>query len=361
MRRWIVIGILALGICSLEAQASKTLLEIARAKGEGASVIQGIGLVVGLSGTGDSSDELVMARPLVETLKKYGNPVAVNELSKSKSIALVMVTCQIPRAGGKTDDTYDITIATLNSAKSLKGGTLLVSPLVTAVNPGSQSLVYAFAHGIVEIPDEDIPTMAIVKGGAQLVRDINTTPSITGAFDLIVDSNYAGYAAVSSIASEINQQYLLTSNPLNQAIATPIDSRTIRVIVPITERSQPASFYGDIMQTDISSALRRLPAQVRCDTRNKLIVVTGNVMVSHAIISLPDMSITTTAPPPDQPTDPQGNPTTLGSATPQDARLEDLIMAFDQLDIPTNEQIDILKMLKETGKLHAKLIIDGKE
>ena len=353
MRRWIVIGILVLSTCSVQSLASKTLLEISRVKGQGASVVQGIGLVTGLSGTGDSGSELAMARPLAETLKRLGNPVAVSELANSKSVALVMVTCQIPRAGGKTDDTYDITITVLNSAKSLKGGVLHISPLI---GPNTKNpLVYAIAQGFVNIPDDETLTVGTIKGGAQLVREINTTPSISGAFDLIIDSDFAGYSAVATIASEINQQYLLTANPLNQAIATAIDSRTIRVIVPITERSQPASFFGDIMQTDISSALRRLPAQVRCDTRNGLIIVTGNVLVSHAIISLPDMSITTTAPVID-PNDPNAPPIPT-----QDARLEDLILAFDQLDIPIAEQISILQMLKETGKLHAKLIVDGKE
>ncbi len=353
MRRWIVIGILALSLGSAQSLANKTLLEISRVKGQGASVVQGIGLVTGLNGTGDSGSELAMARPLAETLRRLGNPVAVNELANSKSVALVMVTCQIPRAGGKTDDTYDITISVLNSAKSLEGGVLHISALI-GPNTKNQA-VYAIGQGLVEIPDDEFPTIGVIEGGAQLVRDINTTPSISGAFDLIIDSNYAGYTAVATIASEINQQYLLTANPLNQAIATAIDSRTIRVIVPITERSQPASFFGDIMQTDISSALRRLPAQVRCDTRKGLIIVTGDVLVSQAIISVGDMSISTTTPAAD-PNDPDAPlmPT-------QDARLEDLILAFDQLDIPIEEQINILQMLKKTGKLHAKLIVDGKE
>jgi len=248
----------------------------------------------------------------------------------------------------------------LNSAKSLEGGVLMISPMTSLQG----STVYAFAQGPITLTDKDNPTVARITQGAQIVRDINTTPSIAGSFDLIIDLNFSGWGATSSIASEINQQYLLTINPLNKSIAIPIDARTIRVQVPIAEREHAASFFGDIMQTDISSALRKLPAKIVCDTRTGIIVITGDVQVSEALISLPDLSISTTAPPiqdpnPDPNLDPNANPSP--PPTPQSSKLEDLITAFEQLNIPTTEQIEILRMLRKTGKLHAKLIIDGQE
>ncbi len=353
MRRWIVIFVALIALCSPEAHAGKTLREISRVKGQGASVVQGLGLVVGLAGTGDSGSELAMARPLAEALKKLGNPVSIDDLSSSKSAALVMVTCQIPREGAKTDDQFDVTISVINSAKSLKGGVLMIAPMIA--KPGSP--VYAFAQGMLSIPDDETPTVGKIIGGAQMVRDINTTPSIAGSFDLIIDSNFSGWGAASTIASEINQQYLLTATRLNQAIAVPVDARTIRVRVPTNERQDPASFFGDIMSTDISSALRKLPAKVICDTRAGIIVITGDVQVSQAFVSLPNMSISTTAPPTDTPgVGAPGNEQTL-----ETTGLGDLIAAFDQLDIPVKEQINILQKLHDTGKLHARLIIDGQE
>lgn len=359
MRRWIVIGISLLAFATLRAEAGKNLLEIARIKGQGASVVQGLSLVVGLNGTGDSGSELVMARPLAEALKRLGNPVTVDDLSSSKSVALVMVTCQIPRDGAKTDDTFDVTISVINSAKSLEGGTLLVAPLIAQAG----QTVYAFAQGDLTIPDSEIPTKAKIASGAQMVRDINTTPSINGSFDLIIDSNFASWATTSSIAAEINQQYLLTVNRLN-SVATATGPRTIRVTVPITEREQPGSFYGDIMLTDISSALRKLPAKVICDTNTGIIVITGDVQVSPAVITHKDLSINTSVIPQQ---DQVGGVTEFAAisteveANEDTSRLDDLIAAFDQLDIPTDEQINILQMLKKTGKLHARLIINGQE
>lgn len=364
MRRRIVILIitLALGVLTHEAQAGKTLREIARVKGQGASVVQGLGLVVGLDGTGDSASELVMARPLAETLKNLGNPVPVEDLGSGKSVALVMVSCRIPREGAKTDDMYDVTVSVLNSAKDLSGGTLLITPLV---GPRREPVVYAFAQGKLTIPNSDMPTSARVVQGAQMVRDINTTPSISGSFDLIIDQSFSGWGAAASIASEINQQYLLTASSIENSVATALDARTVRVIVPITERERPASFFGDIMQTDIASALRKLGAQVRCDTSTGIIVITGDVQVSPAVITHKDLRISTTFPPPlpDEPTETTSEFASVfaGDDEVDTSRLQDLIVAFDQLDIPPIEQINILKMLHDSGKLHAKLIIDGRE
>jgi flagellar P-ring protein precursor FlgI len=363
MRRRIVniLLIAALGLCAMESHAGKTLREISRVRGQGASVVQGLGLVVGLNGTGDSASELVMARPLAETLKNMGNPVPVDDLGKGKSVALVMVSCRIPRDGAKSDDVYDVSVSVLNSAKSLEGGRLLITPLI---GPRRERVVYAFAEGELTVPNDEVPTSARVVRGAQMVRDINTTPSIAGTFDIIVDQSFSGMGAAAAISAEINQQYLLTASSLTNTIASAVDGRTIRVVVPETERTRPAAFFGDIMQTDISSALRRLPAQVRCDTSSGVIIITGDVQVSPVVITHKDLSITTIVPP--LPGD-IGEQTSdfaavyAGDEQVDTSRLQDLITAFDQLDIPSVEQINILKMLRDSGKLHAKLIIDGRE
>lgn len=363
MRRRIVtiISIFVLGLLAQQAHAGKTLREIARIKGQGASVVQGLGLVVGLDGTGDSASELVMARPLAETLKNLGNPIPVDELGKGKSVALVMVSCRIPRDGAKTDDVFDVSVSAINSAKSLEGGRLLITPLI---GPRRERVVYAFAEGELTIPDDNMLTGARVARGAQMVRDINTTPSISGSFDLIIDQSFSGMGAAASISAEINQQYLLTASSIDNSVARAIDGRTVRITVPITERDRPAAFFGDIMQTDISSALRKLPAQVRCDTSSGIIIITGDVQVSPAVITHKDLTITTTVPPlPGEEITQTSEFAAVyaGDDEVDTSRLQDLITAFDQLDIPPVEQINILKMLRDSGKLHAKLIIDGRE
>lgn len=361
MPRSVILTILVLCLVAADAAASRTLREVARLRGQGASTVQGLGLVVGLNGTGDSQSELALARPLAEVLRRMGNAISVEELGSGKSVALVLVTCEIPREGALTDDRFDITVSVLNSAKSLRGGTLLTAPLT----PGPGAPVYAFGRGDLTVPDSATATSARISRGAQMVRDIVTTPAIATGFDLIIDQNFALSGSSARIASEINQQYLLTANRLEDPIATAVDARTVRVVVPPSERANPQAFYSDIMRTDITTALRELPAQVICDTRAGVIVMTGDVQVSPAVITHRDLTITTTVPPPPPNAQRIEERDFAAIETQADdasrSRLEDLIAAFDQLKVPPVEQIRILQMLHRAGKLHARLIVDGQE
>jgi flagellar P-ring protein precursor FlgI len=358
MWRWIVTLISCAAFCATPALAGKTLRDVTRVKGQGASMIQGLGLVVGLNGTGDSGTELAMARPLAAALTNMGNPVSIDELANTQSAALVLVTCSIPREGAKVDDEYEVTISVMNSAQSLEGGILLMTPLT----PRPNAPVYAFANGRLTLQDEDNPTVAIVNKGAQIVRDINTMPNIGASFDLIIDSPFAGWGPAASMASEIDQNYRLSSDRLGEPLARVIDPRTIRVTVPANERSNPGSFFGHVMETNISGALRKLPAQVICDTRAGIIVMTGDVEVSPTVITHKDLVITTLVDPLAQPLQSESEFAALQTDDNTDstsAKLQDLIRAFDQLDVPPREQIQILELIHKAGKLNARLIIDG--
>lgn len=348
---------------AVTAPAAPTLREVARIRGQGKSQLLGLGLVVGLNGTGDKGEELAMARPLAEVLRRMGNPLpSLSELESSKSVALVMVHCEVPRQGAKIDDELDIRITVIHSAKSLDGGILLTAALTSAV-PGGP--LYAFAQGEIVIESSSTPTVGFVRGGAQIVRDINTMPEIRTSFDLIIDEPaMSGWGPAAAIANEINQQYLLTMSRIADPIATVVDERTIRVTVPEAERAAPAAFVGDVMATDIASAMRLLPAQVICNTRTGAILITGDVEVSPAVITHKNLTITTTVPP-IEPTAaaPQLRQDRWAKlqtgARPKDtARLGDLIAAFDQLDVSPLDQIQILQMLHKAGKLHARLIVD---
>jgi len=360
VRRVLVIVVLLL--VAAPALGERTLREIARIKGENEYKLQGLGLVVGLPGTGDSGKELVMARPLAEVLRRQGNEIPdFGELAKSQSVALVMVTARLPRSGARVGDQLDVTVSAMHSAESLAGGVLLAAPLTSVVRTGE---VYAIAGGKILIEDDESPTVGVVRQGADVVADVDTSPALGGGFDLIIDPPYRTWGAAASVATEINQQYLLTTSRLAEPIAVPVDPSTVRVRVPEAERANPAVFVGEVMRTDITSALRQLPAQVICNTRSGIILVTGDVRVDPAVITHKDLTITTTIPPvqPD-PLNPQVHDSRWAAVEtdarePDTAKLDDLLRAFDQLDVPPQDQIEILQMLHRAGKLHAKLLID---
>ncbi len=335
--------------------------ELVRIKGQGESVLRGIGLVVGLSGTGDSGKELVMARPLAKVLENEGNAVGdLKELAASKSVAVVLIQCIIPESGGRTDDRFDITISTVNSASSLKGGTLYLAPL-SGPFPGSP--VYAMAAGTVDLQDPSVPTTARVRGGARLVQDI-MMPQVGTGFELIIEPHFAGWGAASEIASSIDRQYFNNPSAAGPSIAKAIDERTIRILIPENERADKAAFIADVLATDINMSMLKLPAQVICNSRTGVIIVTGDVEIAPAIITTDKLNITTTVPPP---TPTAANPlvqrdkwTSLQTnARPQDmSKLTDLLAAFKSLQVSSAEQIEVLQTLHKTGKLHAKLVID---
>lgn len=367
MNRRLSITLLAsllLASCAQTALAS-SVRDFVRFRGQGESVLQGIGLVVGLNGTGDGGDEIATIRPLAELLRRNEMPIAsLDELANANSVALVMVTCTIPRAGAAVDDTFDATISVVNSASSLAGGELYIAPL-TEPRPGGA--VYAFAQGTIVVENLDIPTTATVPGGVRMVRPVQTMPAVDGAFDLILDAWYAGWSSTSYITSQINDSYHLDTNPTADRIARTIDNRTIRLTVPPEERETFPAFIAEIMQTPINPQRFGLPAMVVANSRTGSIVVTGSVKISPTVITHNDLVLTTTLPPPvptpQAPLIENGRWATIETAADEDdmARLDDLLAAFKQLDIGAKAQIQILRDLHRSGSLHARLVIDGKE
>jgi flagellar P-ring protein precursor FlgI len=334
-----------------------TVKELVRMEGQGESVLRGVGLVVGLNGTGDSGKELAMARPLAMALENNGNAVSSPiELKNSKSCALVFVTCRVSSSGALTDDTLDVHVSVANSASSLSGGQLYLAPLR---GPFRDSEVYAIAEGMIEIESAASPTTARVRKGARIVKDILMAP-VESEFNLIIEAPYAGWASASQIASAINAK----AQPQGPAVATAVDSRTIRVVIPESERADKAGFLADVLSADVNNALLDLPAQVIMNPRTGAIIITGEVTISPVAITHKNLTITTVTPPPvataQNPVLKQRDWTEfkLGARPAESARLADLVAAFEQLDIPVEEQVSIIQMLHKGGQLKAKLVMD---
>ncbi len=349
--------VLVLCVLALPRAKATTVKELVRIRGEGQSILRGVGLVVGLSGTGDSGKELAVARPLASILDNSGNTIGnLRELQNSKSVALVLVTCIVPEKGARADDRLDITVSVVNSASSLKGGELYIAPMR---GPFPDSPVFAVAQGLVDLQDPSVPTLGRVRGGARMIEDI-LMPEIGDVFDLMIETPFAGWAAASQIASAINAK----AQPQGPPVAFAVDERTIRVTIPVAERQNRAGFLADVLAAEVNMALLDLPAQVIVNQRTGAIIFTGDVQISPVVITHKDLNLTTTKPAPvPSPANPiveRDRLTGLNTETrpSEAAKLTDLIAAFKQLDIPVEEQIGVLQMLHKTGKLQAKLIID---
>ncbi len=339
-----------------------TVREIARLSTEGGYTLQGIGLVMGLPGTGDSGKELATARPLARVLELNGNPVPdLKQLEKTKSIALVMVTCRIPRGGARVNDQLDVTIATIGSASSLEGGQLFVAPLLGPV-PGSP--IFAMASGPVMLLDPTITTTARVSGGAQITREL-VMPAPDTHFKLILEPHYRGYASASQIATAINDSYFSTPDAIGMRVARAVDDREVLVVIPEGERPDPTPFVADVLTTQVATELLKLPARVICNVRSGTITFTGDVRISPVAVSTNGINISSTTPPL-IPTaaDPLVRQTewlgisTEDATTTSGTRLQDLLDAFAQLQVPARDKIAIIQQIHKMGKLHAELVME---
>lgn len=333
-----------------------TVQDVVRIEGQGEFILRGVGLVIGLNGTGDDGKELAVARPLAAVLRNNENPVErASELAKFKSTALVMVTCVVSTRGAKIDDVLDVRVATMGNAKSLSGGQLFLAPLK---GPYRESPVYAMAEGLVELQG-DSPTTGRVRGGARVIKDM-MAPPLKDTFNLIIDPSYAGWATASQLALTVNAAAM----PGGAPVARAVDERTVQVTIPVAERADRAGFMADVLGAQMNLSQIDLPAQVIVNQRTMAIIVTGDVQISPVAITHKDLTISTITP---APVATAANPLVSRDrwvdvktqARPSEmAKLTDLLAAFEKLDVPVSEQIGIIQMLHKTGKLQAKLIVD---
>ncbi|MBN8597346.1 MAG: flagellar basal body P-ring protein FlgI [Planctomycetes bacterium] len=350
------------------ALASK-VSDLTRIRGQGEFKLRGLGLVVGLNGTGDSGKDMVLARPLAELLKNEGNsPGQISELMGAKAVAVVWIDVTIPEVGGRADDRFDAYVSAAYGASSLRGGRLVIAPLKGPL-PGSP--VYAMASGPVELPDLSAASSGKVRAGAQLVQDV-AGPVVGNTFDLYISPYFSGWASAQKIATCINSDAgpgplvagLDSSVRVSANVATVLDDRTIRVVIPEAERPDKAAFVAAVLSASVRVAELDLPAQVIVNQRSGVIIITGDVEISPGLVTHRDLVINTTVP---TPVGTPQNPLTTTrhfaelstrSRASDNARLADLMAAMKQLDVSVTDQIEILQMLYKTGRLHAKMVVD---
>ncbi len=338
-----------------------TIKELTRIEGQGESVLRGVGLVVGLQGTGDSSKDIAVARPLVALMKNNGQGIGLpEEVTKSKTeirtIALVSITATIRREGARVDDTVDVNVATINSATSLRGGRLYLTSLQ---GPSPNSPVFAIAEGEIELDDTNVPTVGRVRGGARLIKDI-LMPEIGDSFKLVLEPPFAGWGSASAVAEAIQDSVVVAgrANPDAPVVAKVLDERKIEITIPREERTNKGLFLAQVLGTEVKTEFLDLPAQVIVNSRTGAIIVTGNVTISPVAITHKDLQKSTTGS--SSGGGARGKWTDVATAAKagEAAKLTDLLAALDKLSVSAQDQISILQMLHKTGKLEARLVVD---
>ena len=364
-------NLLAIALVLLAAQSALAvkIADITRLYGARTNLLLGQGLVVGLKGTGDGGAFLPAVRPLATLLTKFSDPTTVAELTNADNVAIVQVTAHVPPNGAHNGDHLDVYITSIGAAPSLKNGRLFATPMLGPTGKPyvgmnidgtpTKPIPFALAEGAVMIEDPTTPTVAVVKGGAVMEVDLPAHyVDNAGRFTLLVDDPSASWTMASTLAKLINE-----ASDTGEDVAVANDPKTVTVTIPRTERERPDAFI---------SAVQRLPvpmlpgaARVEINDRTGTMVITGDVEISPVVISQKGLTITTVSPAPvPSPRNPliaTKEAIALDTTNQGGARLQDLAAAFDQLKVTAEDRITIVKTLYDTGKLHAKLYVDGQE
>jgi flagellar P-ring protein precursor FlgI len=342
---------------SLPVQAQIYLRDACRVKGQEENTLQGIGLVVGLKGTGDA-DAAPTARALARMMELMAHPIgrdaggqyALRELEEARNVALVLVTATVPATGGRQGDRVDCIVSAL-SAKSLVGGQLVMTPLL-GPRPGTER-IYAFAQGPIHVEDAEQPASGKVHLGCRLEEDFFNVFVKDGKITLVLDSNHAGFQAAQDVADQINslQAYIVGAESTDNYLARALDQVNIEVKVPSQYLEDPVLFVSQILNQRISNL--QTEARVVANRKSGSIVIGGEVEIGPVVVTHNNIVVEAGAGAPSDRFVP------LSSGSEQDrAKLKDLVDALNAVKATGQDMIDILEGLERNGKLYGRLIME---
>ncbi len=330
------------------------LRDIVRVKGSERNTLVGVGLVVGLNGTGDGEFGPA-ARSLAQLMGRYLDPNTVAaETAEAANVAVVSVVCDLPRSGAREGDEFDVRVSAFN-ASSLEGGELWIVPLV----PGGlgDAPAFAFAAGQITIEDEDLPTAGVIAGGARMLRDVRTQQlDEFGRMTLVVNQTHASYTTARNIALLINGVFA----PEGPEIARAVDESNVEITLPVWERENPVNFIAPILETQIAPEQIGGRAIIIIDERSETIAITGNVEVSPVAFSHNGVTLTVLDPEPEP--DPfapvlrEQSVIGIDPAGRGGTELRALVEAFNRMGLDTRDQIEIIRAMKDAGVIHAEVI-----
>ena len=352
MRCPVVTAVLtALACLALAAPAPgrTTLRSICRVKGQEENTLNGLGIVVGLKGTGDGGSFLPTIRSLAIAMQLMGTPIGQGgaaELKDAKNVALVTVSATIPAAGARQGDRIVCVVSSIGAAKSLAGGRLFLTPLLGPVPQTGQ--VFAFAEGPITLDDSALPTTGRIYRGCRLEEDFNNVFSNEGKITLVLNRNYADFQVAQDVAEMINSQLSFQSGDVSLAKA--LDQVNIEVIVPPQYRDDLVLFVSQVLGLPMLEP--QTGPRVVINERAGSIVIGGDVEIGAVVVTHKNIVIETGSAL-------GGNRFVSVDPSQQETpKLKALVEALNAVHVPAEDIIDVIKGLERNGKLHAQLIIE---
>ena len=347
------------------ASASVRIKEVAAVQGVRSNQLVGYGLVVGLDGTGDQTTQTPFTtQSLNAMLQQLGVTVPPGANVQLKNVAAVMVTAQLPPFA-LPGQTIDVNVSSVGNAKSLRGGTLIATPL-----KGADGQVYALAQGNLVVGGAGASangskvqinhlSAGRIPEGASVERAV-ATPLLEGdALQLGLTAN--DYATARAVAEAINAFK-------GEGTAAALDGRTVRVRMPAGVAGERVAFLADI--ENLPLVLQRPAARVVINARTGSVVMNEAVTLGACAVAHGSLSVTiSTTPMVSQPNEfGQGRTVQVEKSEititqqpgalvsmPAGARLTDVVKALNALGATPMDLLAILQAMKSAGALRAEL------
>ncbi|MCD1625023.1 flagellar basal body P-ring protein FlgI [Seohaeicola saemankumensis] len=326
----------------------------------------GYGLIVGLNGTGDGIRNAPFTEEIMSNvLERLGANMAGEQI-RPKNVAAVFVTASLPpfsRAGGR----IDVTVSAIGDAKSLLGGTLIMTPLTAA-----DGQIYAVAQGTVIAGGaaaegeggtiiKGVPTSGSIPAGANVEREIDFQLSSLSSLRLALRE--PDFTTAGRIEKAINENF-------RRSVAVMLDSGTVQIDVSSTRMASTAHALGRIENIIVEPAGK---ARVVIDQRSGTIVMGEDVRIARVAVSQGNLTLRIQ----EEPLAIQPNPFSPGETVivprtnvsmeedvgtglaeiPSGTSLSEVIAGLNALGVAPRDMIDILKSIKAAGALHAEFIV----
>ncbi len=362
-----VLGLSVLMLFGASFARAERIKDMAQVQGVRTNQLIGYGLVVGLPGTGDQTSQAPFTvQSLTNMLAQLGVTVPPNVTPQLKNVAAVSVHAVLP-AFMKPGQTIDITVNSIANAKSLRGGSLLVTPL-----HGLDGQIYAIAQGNLivsgfgaEAQDGskltvNVPSSGRIPNGATVERAV---PSQLAQGDtIILNLNDPDFTTATRLVQSVNRG-------VGEGSASIIDGGSVRVNAPL-DSTQRIAFLSLVENLQVEPA--SAPARVIINSRTGTVVISSNVTVSPAAVSHGSLSVTikeekaVSQPAPFS----TGQTTVVSNSTIKvdqgsnrmflfkpGVELEQIVRAVNEVGAAPGDLVAILEALREAGALQAELIV----
>jgi flagellar P-ring protein precursor FlgI len=350
--------------CASLAQATVRLKEVAAVQGVRNNQLVGYGLVVGLDGTGDQATQTpYTTQALNAMLQQFGITVPAGTSIQPRNVAAVMVTAVLPPFS-QPGQTIDVNVSSVGNSKSLRGGTLIATPL-----RGADGQVYGLAQGNLIVGGAGAAaggskvqinhlSAGRIPDGASVERAV---PTPLGEGDsLQLGLNASDYATARAVAGAIN-------TAKGEGTAAAVDGRTVRVKVPAAGGDR-VGFLADI--ENLALELERPAARIVLNARTGSVVMNDAVTLGPCAVAHGNLSVTINTTPVISQPNALGQGSTVQaeksdiSVTQQGGalvnmaagtRLTDVVKALNALGATPLDLLAILQAMKSAGALHAEI------